>query len=673
VTEEVALEDLIVMEGTTFFVSDPRGDVRARASEGLFVADVRHLSVWELLLDGEPMHLLSSRALAYDNARIFGTSPGALIGHSAPFTVSRVRQVDDGVVERLLVENHSAKRCSLDIDLRFASDFIDIFEARGPGFAESSTGEARDWTDRDGRRIRLCHEQTGFARETQLLFDRGFELVDSRVRFHVELAPRERWDATVRISCKGDGINRARPARHGEHGTGDGRASSLRDIEPPRLETDREFLALTYEQSIADLVALSLPARDAEGAGVPAAGLPWFMTLFGRDSLITAYQALPFLPQLARSTLLALAALQATEDDPFRDAEPGKILHELRRGKLATLGIIPHTPYYGTHDATPLFLVLLDEYERWSGDGELVRELEDPARRALAWIETHGDPDGDGYLEYRRRSRGGLDNQCWKDSAEAVVFADGTRARGPLALCEIQGYAYDARLRAARLARSHWHDVALAERLEHDAALLRQRFDDDFWCEERGHFALALDGDKRRVDSCSSNNGHLLWSGIVAQERAGTLVERLMSSDMYSGWGLRTLSARDGAYNPIGYHIGTVWPHDTGLVAEGMRRYGHGECAARVVTSLLDAAAYFGHRLPEVFAGFDRERTGMPVEYPTASRPQAWAAGAVLLGLRTLLGMDARDGRVQANPALPDALRLRLKGVPIAGSRVEVP
>jgi glycogen debranching enzyme len=432
----------------------------------------------------------------------------------------------------------------------------------------------------------------------------------------------------------------------------------------PRLETSFDALRHTYHQSLVDLAALRFRPSSDVSFSLPAAGLPWFMTLFGRDSLITAYQALPFQPHLAEAALQALARTQATQRDDFRDAEPGKILHELRRGELAALGEIPQTPYYGTHDATSLFLIVLDEYERWTNDVQLVKDLEGPARAALAWIEHHGDVDGDGYLEYKTRSPKGLVNQCWKDSWNSILFSTGRLANAPIATCEIQGYAYDARVRCARLARNLWGDEDLAARLERDASDLRARFNRDFWSDERGHFVLALDHAKREVDSMTSNVGHLLWSGIVADERASEVVGRLMAKDMFSGWGIRTMSSRECGYNPIEYHNGTVWPHDTSIVAEGMRRYGFRDEAATLGVAMLNAAGAFGYRLPEVFAGYDRDEAGMPVEYPTASRPQAWAAGAPLFILRTLLGLDVVDGKLRTSPHLPKEIAsIRLTGV----------
>ena len=396
----------------------------------------------------------------------------------------------------------------------------------------------------------------------------------------------------------------------------------------------------------------ALASRSLQGATLPAAGLPWFMALFGRDSLITSFQALPYLPELAATTLHVLAARQAEVRDDFHEQEPGKILHELRFGELTARGERPHSPYYGSADATPLFLILLDEYHRWSGDDELVRALEPHARAALDWIEDSGDADGDGYVEYARRNPAtGLANQCWKDSWDAIQFADGTLAQGPIATCEIQGYVYDARRRSARLAREVWGDEALAGRLERQAADLRECFRRDFWMPERGCHALALDGEKRQVDSLTSNIGHLLWSGMLDDSEAATTAERLLDEQLYSGWGVRTLGTREAGYNPLGYHTGTVWPHENSLIAAGLARYGHNEAASTIAVAMLRAAPYFEHRLPEVFAGYPASVTSVPVAFPTASRPQAWAAGTPLLLLSTLL--DLHPGRTDAEVEIP--------------------
>ena len=348
-----------------------------------------------------------------------------------------------------------------------------------------------------------------------------------------------------------------------------------------------------------------------------------------------------------------LAARQATGRDDFHEQEPGKILHELRFGELTSRGQRPHSPYFGSADATPLFLVLLDEYHRWTGDDDARARSRGHARAALAWIEDSGDPDGDGYLEYEcRNPTSGLSNQCWKDSWDSIQFADGTLASGPIATCEIQGYAYDAQRRSARLAREVWNDQALSDHLEQRAGDLQARFRRDFWMHERGCHALALDGEKRQVDSLTSNIGHLLWSGILDDREAAATAERLLDEQLYSGWGVRTLGTREAGYNPLGYHTGTVWPHENSLIAAGLARYGYDEEARTIASAILAAAPAFEHRLPEVFAGFPVALTSVPVAFPTASRPQAWAAGAPLLLLSTVLGLQPEE--TDGETDLPD-------------------
>jgi len=423
----------------------------------------------------------------------------------------------------------------------------------------------------------------------------------------------------------------------------------------PKLTCEWSTLEQTYRRSLVDLAALRFFPGFVSGS-LPAAGLPWFMSIFGRDSLITSYQALPFVPELAVTSLRALAAWQGTRHDEFRDEEPGKILHELRFGEMTAFEERPHSPYYGSADSTPLFLILLDETERWTGDRALVEDLEGEARAALNWIADYGDRNGDGYVEYERHMKTGLENQCWKDSWNSILFADGTMSKLPRATCEIQGYVYDAKVRTARLARTFWNDPALADRLEQEAADLKVRFNRDFWLPERDAFALAIDGDGRKVDSITSNIGHLLWSGIADSGRAAACVAHLMSDGLFSGWGIRTMAEGEGGYNPIGYHLGTVWPHDNSIIAMGLRRYGYREQAARVAMGILEAATFFNGRLPEAFAGYRRELTRFPVEYPTACSPQAWASGTPLLMLRVLLGLEPVGDHLLVDSALPDQI-----------------
>ena len=438
----------------------------------------------------------------------------------------------------------------------------------------------------------------------------------------------------------------------------------------PVLSAGWDDLVHTWNRSLADLAALRMRVPEFADGHLLAAGTPWFMTVFGRDTLISSLQTLLLGPELAAATLRVLAATQATSDDPERDAEPGKIIHELRRGKAALSWT---DRYYGTVDATPLFLVLLSELWRWTDDPTLPLELEDAARRALAWIDGPADADGDGLVEYERRSSHGIGNQTWKDSEDSMAFRDGTLALPPIAPVEVQGYVYDAKLRIAEIAREIWRDDALAGKLEQDAAELRRRFDEAFWLEDRGFYALGLDREKRPIDSLTSNLGHLLWSGIVPERRREAIADLLMSDPLWSGWGVRTMAVGEGAYNPLVYHDGTVWPHDCSLGAWGLAQSGRPEDAARIFHAMVEAASHFDYRLPEVFAGFARDHTGFPVVYPTASSPQAWAAGTPVLLLQAVLRLvPDRAARVLRSEAscVPERLEgLSLTGVHAFGRR----
>ena len=640
------MEDrLIIVDGATFVFSSRNGDIAADRPEGFFFEDVRHISRWCLTVDGKPLDALTSRVVDHFSARFVG----AVEGEQEPtLSVKRDRFVAEGLHEDIVVTNHAAEPQSVRLELSFGSDFADILEAQ----QEGTIRRGRHSSETSAHVVTLWQKRNGQRRGTSIRFRRRGRLRRDRAVFDLQLGPGESWDTCVDV-IPVVGTRRASPLLGCDSFGRRAPELPLSQADwvagAPTIEADWDPLRHIYEQSLIDLAALRIRPREEHlRHAMPAGGLPWFMTVFGRDSIIAAYEALPFRPELAEATLQALAELQATEWDDFADAQPGKIAHELRRGMLAALGEIPGV-YYGTHDATLLFLILLDEYERWIGDRKFVRQLEGNARAALGWLEGPADLDGDGYLEYQKRSDApsALDNQCWKDSDDSIRFADGRRAEPPIATCEIQGYAYDARLRTARLLREVWRDEEAARRLERDAAELKERFNRDFWLSRRGHYALALDRDKQPVDSLTSNVGQLLWSGIVDEQRARRVVERLLRKDMFSGWGIRSMSEQETAYNPLEYHNGTVWPHDTALVAAGMRRYGFSAESGRVIRALLDAATALGHRLPELFAGFDRDKTDLPVRYPAALVPQAWAAAAPLLALRTMLDLQP------ANPSGP--------------------
>ncbi len=668
----MASETISILDGSTFLVSDRRGDIEASPDQplGFFYRDTRFLSRWQLTANGAPLDVLSTDDLAYFCAQFFLVPARGSVGDNSTVSIIRKRSIGDGFHEDVTVLNHDVEPLELVLRVEADADFADLFEVK-----EALAKRGERYHRLEGDTLVLGYRRDDFVRETRIRVSREAEVDARGFTFRLSLEPHSEWNTCVFVQPVADHAL-AIKYRHGDEEAKPNIGMSLEQFlaSAPQLETDWDPLEHIYQRSLIDLAALRFTSELFPHSSLPAAGLPWYMTVFGRDSLITSFQALPFTPELADTTLRVLAARQGTKVDDFRDEEPGKILHEVRFGELTHFSERPHSPYFGTADATPLFLVLLDETERWTGNAELVQELEPAARAALEWIDRWGDRDGDGFVEYERRNKEtGLENQCWKDSWDSIRFADGSIARGPIATCEIQGYVYDAKVRCARLARELWGDPAFAARLERDAAELKRRFNEAFWVPERGIFALALDGQKARVDSLTSNIGHLLWSGIVDDDKVEGTVVHLMGDALFSGWGVRTMAAGESGYNPIRYHNGTVWPHDNSLIALGLARSGCREEAARIAQAILEAAVYFRYRLPEVFAGYGRGRTSFPVEYPTASSPQAWATGAPLAFLRVLLGLEPDGDDLRVDPYLPALIeRIELRGIPGRWGRADV-
>jgi glycogen debranching enzyme len=441
-----------------------------------------------------------------------------------------------------------------------------------------------------------------------------------------------------------------------------------------RLTSANEDVYRAYTQAVEDMGALRLYDEDfAPDVWLPAAGVPWFVTIFGRDSLIVSLQNMLVYPRLAEGALEKLAEYQATEIDDWRDAEPGKMPHEVRTGELAHFHRIPHTPYYGTADATILYLIVLHEAWKWLGDNALLRKHRSAALKCLEWIDTYGDLDGDGFQEYRTRSPLGYENVGWKDAHDAIVYPDGTQVKQPKALCELQGYVFDAKMRMAEVFRA-LGDVVRAEALARQAADLQRAFELAFWCEEADCYALALDAEKRPAATIASNAGHCLWSGIASPEHATRVVRRFLEDDMWSGWGIRTLSAKNPAYNPFSYQRGSVWPHDNGIIAMGFKRYGFAVEANRVARDIFEAASYHpSYRLPELYAGLARRDSSFPVQYTAANVPQAWAAGSIFQLIQSMLGLraDAPSERLYVHPTLPRWLpELKLTGLRVGQAKL---
>jgi glycogen debranching enzyme len=666
---------LTILEGSTFCICDERGDI-AGETHGLFADDTRFLSRLCLTINGATPLLLSSGKVEYFSAGFFLRNPIAGGLPQDSLSIVRHRFVGDGMQDHVSVQNQSMEPLAFRLELELGSDFADILSVKEHDFAlgdprhadplpEPVTGHFEE----EHNQFVLVEQNGESAARTQVILSQRGETEGGKVVYALELAPRERWELRLDIlaSIDGDAVApRTAERRFGEEQTRVRESLASWQLRVPQVRADWEELDDAFFQSVADLASLRMRGGGRTGR-MPAAGMPWFMTVFGRDTLITCLQTLLFGPELARTALEVLAELQAHEKNPDVDAEPGKIVHELRAGKAAQKWF---RTYYGTVDATPLYLVLLSEVWRWTDDSAFVRSLKDPALAALRWIDEFGDRDGDGFVEYERRTPRGLENQSWKDSSDSQRFHDGSLARTPIAPVEVQGYVYDAKLRTAEVAREVWRDRPLAERLEREAEELKRAFNERFWTDARGgYYVLALDGEKRQVDSLCSNIGHLLWSGIVPAERVDIVTDRLMGDELWSGWGVRTMSTGDAGYNPLSYHNGTVWPHDNSLIARGLALHARWPEAQRIVRRMLGASSYFGHQLPEVFAGLPRAETPFPIAYPTAARPQAWAAGTPVLLLQVLLGLEPDRRRGELVTRAPEELpswagrSLRLTGI----------
>jgi glycogen debranching enzyme len=678
-----AREELLALKSGAVFVCARRdGDIRpARASgEGLYAEDTRHLSELRLSVGGLRPVLLSSVMESGHHAVINATNSVLRAGDGTPvpqetLNVRRILVVADRLHYHVRVRNFHSSRVATTVELSLGADFADVFEVRGVDRRTSGRVLA---PTHDAGRVRFAYlAADGERRETVVELGpppARVEINEERAHaaWDLELAAGEATWLQVTVVPEHDGRSHAAPTV--EQASADLDAAHAEWVAGcARVTTDNELFDRFIDASVRDLHALMMPAVGGE---LPAAGIPWYVAPFGRDSLLTSCEALMINPDVARGTLLVLGGMQAQADEPWRDAEPGKILHELRTGELARTGHIPHTPYYGTVDATPLFLMLAGDYFSWMLDHDTMAQLRPAFDAALAWIDEWGDRDGDGFVEYQRRSPAGLVNHGWKDSHDSVVHADGTLAPGPIALVEVQGYVYAAKVGIARVYDA-LGDTERAATLRAEADALRVAFNEAFWDAEEGFFALALDGRKEQVRSVTSNPAHCLYCGIVDDDKAALVAERLMAPDMYSGWGIRTLSSASPAYNPMSYHNGSIWPHDNAIAAAGLKRYGFDAATARITTGLFDVASGArDYRLPELFCGFHRDGSRAIIAYPVACIPQAWAAAAPFMLLQALLGISAHapDNRLNVDrPRLPDWLEsVEVCDIHLGGSRVSL-
>jgi glycogen debranching enzyme len=655
---------LSINQGYGILITDLDGSIPWPTDKGFYHADTRMISAWVIFADGQPWNLLNGGSLAYYASRIFLTNPefetgsGVVPAGSLALTITRF--IDGGIHEDLDLVNYGSEHVTFNLEIVVRSDFADIFEVKS-GTIVRRGAITTEWSSRRAQ-LKTCYRNKSFSRDLIVdvaRSDSPAAFANGRITFHVHLAPGAKW-RTCLLYGVGDGktVHEA-PAdctiHDGQSLTGERLASWRAAV--LKIETSNEDFRRFYTQSLADMAALRLPLEGTDHLEfVPAAGVPWFVALFGRDSLIVSLQNAMVYPNFARGALEVLGKLQARKVDDYHDAQPGKILHEMRRGELAHFKLIPHTPYYGSADATILYLMVLHNFWRCSGDVDSVRAFMPVAERCLSWIDRYGDMDGDGFQEWRTRSTAGYENQAWKDSGESYVDQQGKLIQGPKAACELQGYVYDAWLRMAQIYDALEKPVK-ALRLRSKARRLFERFNAVFWDEASGFYAYCLDGEKRPILTVTSNPGHLLWCGIVPEDRAERVVRRLMAPDMWSGWGVRTLSADNPAFNPYAYQRGAVWPHDNAIIADGFRRYGFVDEANRIAADITNASSYFAlSQMPELYAGIQRKPENFPVQYLGANVPQGWAAGSCfhLLGMMVGFQPDAIRGLLYLDPALPD-------------------
>jgi glycogen debranching enzyme len=661
-----------LVEGTTFCICGRSGDIRPASAQGLFSRDTRVLSRFELTVDGQRLDPLAVHQPTPYSAVFIGRRPPQGRAADSTLLVVQRRYIGNGLREDVAVRNLGIETAAVALSLTVDADFAGLFDVK--------EGRARDRAgivlEAGASAIRMSYQRGDESRGLHVVAQPPATVAKGQLTWTMAISPHEEISVSVHAMPVVDGVelpSRYRPGQAVEASQPATRLAEWRSSAPTVDTPDVRFRQL-LSVSTEDLGMLRIFDPDHPDRVVVAAGAPWFMTLFGRDSLLASWMLLPFDSSIAYGTLRTLAELQGEKLDVISEEQPGRILHEVRSGFDSELGPGGRNVYYGSIDATPLFVMLLGELSRWTSDFALIEDLLPHADKALEWVEKFGDRDGDGFVEYQRETDRGLLNQGWKDSGDAIAFTDGVRATPPIALAEVQGYVYAAYLARARLA-DRCGDIERARYCREQATRLKRLFNQAFWLPDRGTFALALDRDKRLVDAVASNAGHCLWTGIVDDDKARSVAASLMSPEMFSGFGVRTLATSMGAYNPASYHNGSVWPHDNAIIAAGMMRYGFVQEAQRIAVALIDAAGHFEGRLPELFCGFDRDEFPIPVPYPTSCMPQAWAAAAPVYLLRTLLRFEPvlDDKAVFCSPALPERLRpLRIDRLHLDDAKIRI-
>jgi glycogen debranching enzyme len=671
---------ITINDGSSFLVTASDGSIDDNQAQGFFVRDTRVISYYEISLNRHPLVLLASSNINHHCALYQFTNPqlptvrGNIPSDCLFITIRR--DIVGGIHEDIEITNYHVEPVEFQLMLAIRSDFADIFEVKAQNIVTRGNVETLWQNNALTTKYRSGPFLRGLVTEP---FDSSSEAsyANGRLMFNVVISPGKTWHTCINFTALANGdVIKPQQTCTVPHTTDAGKVRDEFLNNATKLNSSNTEISGFYQQALIDMGALRIQVEDnGHQFWMPAAGIPWFVAVFGRDSIIASLQTMAVYHEFARATLLRLAQLQAVKLDDWQDAQPGKMLHELRRDELTKLNQLPYNPYYGTVDTTILWIVTLAEAYSWNANLDMLCECRSPLEKALSWIDQYGDFDGDGFVEYLTHSSQGLRNQGWKDSGESMVYPNGKLVEPPIALCEVQGYVYDAWLKAASIYEV-WGEQQLAKKLSQKALELYQRFNDRFWMEEEGFYCLGLDNNKQQIKSIASNPGQLLWSGIVPQERAKKVVERLFQADMWCGWGVRTLSSQNQAYNPISYQRGSVWPHDNSIIAAGLKRYGYHKEANHIAEGIFAAASYFqAGRMPELFAGIERRDNNFPVPYLDANIPQAWAAGSIFLLIRSILGLEANapQRKLKVQPCLPECLPdLELKNLSVGDASVSL-
>ncbi|WP_082233456.1 amylo-alpha-1,6-glucosidase [Halobacillus massiliensis] len=669
----------VIKEGNMFLLTDPAGDIKENHQYGLglYISDTRFLSEWSYLINHEPLILLDSDGSSNYCSRMVLTNPHQEAGDEIKLWRESVEVrkehfvYDAAFFEKVTLTNYSPKPVDFTFSLKAEADFMDMFLIRG--FQSGKLGEQEETITNSEQLSFKYKGADGVTRATDITWNEQGEVDEAGrnyIHFPIQLEPQASKEILFKVDTAIDGPCGNEDLNFNEAFQRIEDSYEKWESQLPKVHSDSLHLTETFEQGLKDMKMLM---SDIGFGPFPVAGLPWFGVPFGRDSLIAAWQLLPFYSEAAKGTLLTLAHYQGTEKDSWRDEQPGKIMHELRSGELANTNQVPFTPYYGSIDSTPLFLMLLTEYVKWTGDFATFNRLENHIKKALQWIDQYGDLNEDGFVEYFQESSKGIANQGWKDSADSVVHKDGRYADAPIALVEVQGYIYQAKTGIAEIYYAAG-DNEKADQLQREAKSLQAAFEKEFWLEDENYYAIALDKNKEQVASITSNPGHLLLSNIASEERSRAVAEKLLSEEMFTGYGIRTMAADEKAYNPMSYHDGSVWPHDNSLALLGMSKLGYQKEVKKLVDALLEASSQFDQfRLPELFCGYPKEERERIIKYPVACSPQAWAAGTSSTMVQALLGVfpNVVEGVISVNPSLAEGMtELSLQGLSIGKGKL---